>query len=217
QFQSFCIDLLGLCGIESIKRGLDRGGAAAEADLQPPAAHLIEHADLLDEPNGMVKWQRINQRAEAEPARALRYGSQKHAGRRRHAERCRVMFRHMIGIETRLIISLDELEACLVIILQRQISAVEMVEYAEFHRIERVPSVVTRNLMRFADESTVRVSDGIMESSLPLTCKSRSYENAVHFRSKGNIWKEPLQGWELRCRSRFCFCSNPGSFYAHPQ
>ena len=66
-----------------------------------------------------------------------------------------MMFRNMIGVETRLVISLDELEACLVIILQRQVAAVQMVEYTKFHGSDQVPfAIVVGNLMRFVGEST---------------------------------------------------------------
>src|SRR5215472_5446329 len=103
----------------------------------------------------MVKRQRIDQWAETKSLRALRHGSQKYAGRGCHAEWRRVMLGNMIGIEAHLIISLDKLEACLVVILQWQIAAVQMVEYAKFHRSDQGPfAVVDKNVMRFADEST---------------------------------------------------------------
>src|SRR5262245_25359245 len=103
----------------------------------------------------MVKRQRIDQWAETKSLRALRHGSQKYAGRGCHAEWRRVMLGNMIGIEAHLIISLDKLEACLVVILQWQIAAVQMVEYAKFHRSDQGPfAVVDKNLMRFAEEST---------------------------------------------------------------
>src|SRR5262249_7830215 len=118
QLQSLHVDLLCLCRIESVEGGFCGRGATAKADLQPSAAHLIKHTDFLDQPNRMVKRQRIDQWAETKSLRALRHGSQEHAGRRRHAEWRRVMFRNMIGVESCLVISFDKLEACLVVILQ---------------------------------------------------------------------------------------------------
>ena len=50
EVEAFRVDALRLGGVLPVHRKLDGGGAAAEADLQPPAAHLIEHADLFDEP-----------------------------------------------------------------------------------------------------------------------------------------------------------------------
>src|SRR5215475_9662296 len=140
ELQSLRVDLLGLCGVESIEGSFGGRGSTAEADLQPSAAHLIEHTDFFDQPNRMVKRQRIDQWAETKSLCALRHGSQEYAGRRCHAERRRVMLGNMIGIEAYLIISLDKLEACLVIILQRQIAPVQMVKYAKLHRVIRVLS-----------------------------------------------------------------------------
>src|SRR5262245_26332358 len=64
QLQSLRVDLLRLCGIKSIERGFGRRGSTAEADLQPSAAQLVKHTDFFDQPNRMVKWQRIDQRPE---------------------------------------------------------------------------------------------------------------------------------------------------------
>src|SRR4030095_14189160 len=106
----------------------------------------------------MVKRQRIDQRAETNSPRALRHGSQEHAGRRRHPAWRRMMFRNMIGVETRLVISLNELEACLRVFLERQVAAIQMVEYTKLHRSDEVLfAIVVENLMRFVGESTGRV------------------------------------------------------------
>src|SRR5262245_34899581 len=75
QLQSLRVDLLRLRRIESIERGFGGRGATAEADLQPSAAHLIKHTDFLDQPNWMVKRQRIDQRAETKSLRALCHSS----------------------------------------------------------------------------------------------------------------------------------------------
>src|SRR5262245_18832180 len=155
QLQSLRVDLLRLCRVESIEGSFGGRGSTAEADLQSSPAHLIEHTDFFDQPNRMVKRQRIDQWAETKSLRALCYSSQKYAGRGCHAEGRRVMLGNVIGIEAHLIISLDKLEACLVVILQWQIAAVQMVEYAKFHRSDQGPFAgMNKNLMRFADEST---------------------------------------------------------------
>ena len=72
----------------------------------------------------MMERQRVDQGPETKPPRALRDGSKEHARRRRHAKRGRVMLGNMVRVEARLVISLDELEAGLVKILQRQIAAI---------------------------------------------------------------------------------------------
>src|SRR5437868_8635010 len=38
-----------LLGIETVAGRLDRRGAASDAELEPAAAHLVEHADLRSE------------------------------------------------------------------------------------------------------------------------------------------------------------------------
>src|SRR5262245_62219134 len=43
QLQSFHVDLLRFCRIESIKGSFNRRGTTAKADLQPSTAHLIKH------------------------------------------------------------------------------------------------------------------------------------------------------------------------------
>src|SRR5262245_9989435 len=117
QLQSLRVDLLRLCGVESIEGSFSGRGSTAEADLQPSNAHLIKHTDFLDQPNRMVQRQRIDLRAETKSLLSLCHGSQEYACRRCHAEGRRVMLGNMIGIEAHLIISLDKLEACLVKIL----------------------------------------------------------------------------------------------------
>ena len=100
------IDRLRLLRLLTVVDELGRHRAAAEADLEPPAAHLIEHADLLDHPQRMIERQRIDQRAKAQAFRALRDRSQEHAGARRHAKRRRVMLGDVIGVEAVLIVDL---------------------------------------------------------------------------------------------------------------
>src|SRR2546425_12730016 len=51
--------------------------AAPDAELEAPAAHLVEHRDLFDEPERRVARQEIDERTEPDPARALRDGGQK--------------------------------------------------------------------------------------------------------------------------------------------
>ena len=60
------IDVPGLCKVEAVGPGLERRHAAADAELEAPAAHLIEHADFLDQAQRMIERQQIDQRAEAQ-------------------------------------------------------------------------------------------------------------------------------------------------------
>jgi hypothetical protein len=81
----------------------------------------------------MIKRQRIDQRPKAQPFGALRDGGEKDARRRRHAERRRVMLGEMIGVETGAVVKLDQLQPGLVIIPQRQVITIEVIENSKFH------------------------------------------------------------------------------------
>ena len=80
EIEALGVDALRLLRVLPEHGQFDGGGAAAEADVQPPAAHLVEHADLFDEPERMVERQRIDQRAEAKPPGPLGHRGQEHAG-----------------------------------------------------------------------------------------------------------------------------------------
>ena len=127
----------GLCllRIDTEIGDLHRRRAAPEADVQTSAAQLVEHGDLFGEAQGMIERQRINHRAKAQLLRALCDGAEENIWRRRHAERCRVMFGQMIGVEAGTIINLDQLQAFLIVALKRLMIVVEMIEDAEFHRL----------------------------------------------------------------------------------
>jgi hypothetical protein len=81
----------------------------------------------------MIERQRIDQRPEAQALGALRDGRQEHAGARRHAKRRRVMLSDVIGVESEPVVDLGQAEAGFVVVAQRQIVAVEMIEDAELH------------------------------------------------------------------------------------
>ena len=51
--------------IDAVEADLYRRDAATDAELETAAAELIEHADLLEQANRMIKRQRIDERAEA--------------------------------------------------------------------------------------------------------------------------------------------------------
>ena len=70
---------------------------------------------------------------------------EEHAGRRRHAERREVMLGDVIGVKAGPVERLDDFQPLLVIVAQRQIIAVEMIENAEFQR-HAVPTHAMRAL-----------------------------------------------------------------------
>ena len=133
QLDGFVVDVpaLGRIGAEIGK--LDRRSAAAETELQPAAAHLIEHADFLNQPQRMIERHREHHRAEAQPPGALRQRGKKHVRRWRHAERRRMVLGEVIGVEAGSIVGLGDLQAVFIKIRQRWAGAVEVIENSKFH------------------------------------------------------------------------------------
>ena len=76
--------------------------------IEAAAAHLIEHAHFLDQPQRMIERQKINQRAEAQAAGALRGGGEEQAGRCRGTERRRMMLGEVIAVEPGAVVGLDQ-------------------------------------------------------------------------------------------------------------
>ena len=97
------------------------------------AGEVVEHADLFDHPERVIKWQCIDHRPEAKPLRALRDGGKKDARRWRHSNRRRMVLSEMVAVEPGPIIAFNEFETILVIVAQWQIVAIEMIKYAKLH------------------------------------------------------------------------------------
>src|SRR5262252_4617853 len=72
EFEGLVIDFAGLREIEAVSASLKRRHAASDPELEPPAAHLIEHADFLDQAQRMIERQEIDERAEAQRLRGSR-------------------------------------------------------------------------------------------------------------------------------------------------
>src|SRR5882672_1750875 len=81
----------------------------------------------------MIERQRVDQRPETQPARALRDRGEKDARRRGEAERRRMMLGDVIGVEAEPVVGFDDLQPGLVVVTKREIVAVEMIEDAELH------------------------------------------------------------------------------------
>src|SRR6266853_6546586 len=107
--------------------------ATAERELQPPAAHLVEHADLFEQPQGMIERRDGHHGPEAQALRALRHRREEHGGRRRHSERREMVLGDMIGVKARALVGLHDLQALAVEALVRTVAEVEVIEDAEFH------------------------------------------------------------------------------------
>ena len=109
----------------------ERRDAAADAEFEAAAADLIEHADFLHEPQRIVKRQQIDQRPHMDSPGACGDRGEKNAGRRREAERRRVMFGDVVAEKTGGVGGRDQLEALLVYAIERLVATLEMVEDAE--------------------------------------------------------------------------------------
>ena len=127
--------------LDTVEPDLDRRDAAADAIEKPPAAHLVEHADLIDQPQRMIERQQIHHRAEFEPLGALRDRRQKDAGRGRVAEGGVMVLGEVVAIEPGPIVRLDELQPFLEMPGQRQPAVVQMVKYPKPHRPLLAPSL----------------------------------------------------------------------------
>src|SRR5215471_11298536 len=110
-----------------------RRGAAPDADFQAAAAQMIQHADLLGEPQRVMHRQHIDQRSEAQAFGSLRDGGEKDARRWRQVERSRMMLAHVIGAESRAVVELDQLEAMLILLGEHIRSVVVPIEDTELH------------------------------------------------------------------------------------
>ena len=99
---------------------LDGRHARAHAELQPPVAEVVEHADLLDEPQRVVERQAVDERAEAQRRRALGRGGDEDARRRPVPERRAVVLGQVVGVEAGLLVALDEREALLELLADRE-------------------------------------------------------------------------------------------------
>jgi hypothetical protein len=94
---------------------------------------MIEHAELFQEPQRVIKRQEIEQRAEPDAPRLARRCGEKDARRRRHRQRRRVVLREVIAVEAGGLGRLQQSEAILVGLLQDFAAVIDVVENAELH------------------------------------------------------------------------------------
>jgi hypothetical protein len=138
------------CIIGPEKLNLDRRNAAADAEQKASAAHLVEHADLVDQAERVIERQQIHHRAEAQLTCPLRDRGQEEAGRRSIAERCVVVLGEMVTVEPRPVIGFDQLQPLLEELAQRHPAIVQMIKDPEAHLLLPAGrSAATRALARF--------------------------------------------------------------------
>ena len=105
----------------------------AHAELQAAVAEVVEHADLLDEPQRVIQRQAVDERAEAQRRRALGRGGEEDARRRPVPERRAVVLGQVVGVEAGLLVALDEREALLELPADREAALVDVIEDPELH------------------------------------------------------------------------------------
>ena len=74
------VAVLCLCRRNAEKRKFKWDGAAANTQIESAAAQLIQHADLFESAQGVIKIQQHHQRSESQFSGALRYGGQEQIG-----------------------------------------------------------------------------------------------------------------------------------------
>ena len=112
---------------------LDRRDAGAHTELQAAAAEVIEHADLVDEPQWVIERQAVDERPQTQRRGALRRGGEEDARRGGVAERRAVVLGEVVGVEPGVLVALDEREALLELLADRQPALVDLVEDPELH------------------------------------------------------------------------------------
>jgi len=80
----------------------------------------------------MVNRQRIDECAEAQTGCPLRNGRKEHARRWRHAERSEVVLGNVISVEIEPVERLYDFQAMLVILMQRQVVSIQVIEHSKF-------------------------------------------------------------------------------------
>src|ERR1700730_16279397 len=119
--------------VDTEKLDLDRRDPAADAKQKAPAAHLVEHADLVDQSERVIERQQVHHRAEPQLPRPLCDRGQEDAGRRRIAEWGVVVLGQMIAVEPGPVVSLDQLQPLLEELAYRHAAIIQMVKDPEEH------------------------------------------------------------------------------------
>ena len=114
--------------IDVVIAQLERRHAAADADLQPAMAEMIEHGDFLQHPKWRIKRQQIAQRPQPHVARLARQRGEEQARRGRHVDGRGVMLGQMHAPEAGFIRRRIEFEPLVEKPRQRPVGAPDMVE-----------------------------------------------------------------------------------------
>jgi hypothetical protein len=115
--------------------------AAADTDIEPAVAQMIEHADFLDQPQRRIKWQQINQRSKPHALGGACHGAEIDARDRHHAERGGVMLGDVQAIDTGGVGGFGKSQPFVKQPGQRPFAVLDVIEKPDFHGASS-PSVV---------------------------------------------------------------------------
>jgi len=139
----------------------DRRDAAADAELEAAAGHLVEHADLVVETVGVVPRQAEGEAARAQLPRALEHRRQHDARRAVDREGRALVLGDQIGVEARVVGRRRELELVPIDLARaapRSLDPVEQAEaqlFVQFHTLRA--SSTTRSSFLFWSASLTRL------------------------------------------------------------
>ena len=112
--QGFLKHIPAILELDAVVFRFHRHNAPAHAQLQPPVAQVVQHTDFVEQAQGVVKGQQIDQGAEADVPGALGRRRQENSGRGSQAQRRYMMFRQMVAVETLPVGVLQQLQPLLV-------------------------------------------------------------------------------------------------------
>ena len=92
---------------------------------------MVEHTDFTDQPQRMIQRQQIHQRPQTDALGVLDGRRQEDTRRRRHAQRCGMVFGQVIAVKTGFVSHLEESHAPLIQLAQRVRPALQVIKYAK--------------------------------------------------------------------------------------
>ena len=115
--------------------------AAADADIEPAVAEMIEHADFLDQPQRRIKRQQIDERPEAHPLYRARYSAEIDAGYGHHVQRGSVMLGNVQAINAGRFGGFHKFQPFIKQFRQRPLAMLDMVKQSDLHNAFRSLSI----------------------------------------------------------------------------
>jgi hypothetical protein len=113
--------------------------AAADADIEPAMAQMIEHADFLDQSQRRIERQQVHHRTESKPLGLARDGRKIDAGHRHQIQRRGVVLGDMQAVEAGRVGRNREFYSLIIELGDRSGPILDMVEKSDFHAIPPGP------------------------------------------------------------------------------